>query len=72
MSSKTLDRVVSINTDDTLHKPNTNLLRSFVVYLEKKILGILVETHRNDIIIFHYSLWASVNNRMFAQSFINH
>jgi len=59
MASKTLDGVVSINTDDTLHKPNTNLLRSFVICLKKKkikkILGILVETHRNDIIIFHYS-----------------
>lgn len=36
MASKTLDGVVSINTDDTLHKPNTNLLRSFVIYLKKK------------------------------------
>jgi len=35
MASKTLDGVVSINTDDTLHKPNTNLLRSFVIYLKK-------------------------------------
>jgi len=36
MASKTLDGVVSINTDDTLHKPNTNLLRSFVICLKKK------------------------------------